>query len=354
MGQYWTLRNIDRRDSFEGGKLGEWLFEASHTDLLKELMIPVQLPKEYDEWLQEGEHAIQRAPLFKLPNEILGVVFEELEFEDFSMLCFAITCKDLLVLAKQPILQAINRAIPTWAHCRLICLGDYADDVQDLPPGMLIEDELATMKDALAAQGYSDGSDEPRSETEYEPVVNALALVGKPPRPKLRKKDLDRDCYHRLTSKSVLEADFRFMEHNILLPIIHTRRALPHSSPKQCLWDADTLGAFVLDGTKPAPEVLCNVSKREFVRRDALLKISKFREVTLAHALIVQVLWSPDPSCNFRVAEEYHERISRGPWAGDRFCVTTLATMPEFAPDLGEWRDVSEEVVNFLDHLYQY
>ncbi|KAI0655941.1 hypothetical protein C8Q70DRAFT_404860 [Cubamyces menziesii] len=352
MGQYWALKNIDRRDSFGGGKLGEWLFEADHTDLLRELMIPVHLPKNYDEWIQRGERAVQRAPLFKLPNELFEAIFDLLEFEDFSILCFAITCKDVLTLAKQPIFRAMNCAIPTWAYCRLICLGDYADDIHDLPPGMLAEEELAKMKVALATHGPSDGeSDEPRAETEYYgSVTDALDLVGNPSRPKWRKKDLDH-TYRRLIAKSVLETDFRFMERDVLLPIIRASRVLPRSSAEQCLWDADTVGEFVLARTKPAPEVLCNVSKREFVRHDALPEVPKFRNVTLAHALIVQVLWSPDPSCNFRVAEEYHERISHGPWAGDRFCVTTMATMSELSPGSEGWKDVSEEVVKFLDHL---
>ncbi|KAI0334945.1 hypothetical protein GY45DRAFT_966156 [Cubamyces sp. BRFM 1775] len=351
MGQFWTLKNIDRQDRFGGAKLGEWLFQSSHSDLLKELMVPVQFPKDYDEWLQAGERAIQRAPLFKLPNEIFGVVFEDLQFEDLSLLCFAITCKDLLALAKQPILQAMNRAIPTWAFCRLICLGDNAEDISDLPSGMLTEEELARIENALVARGLGDvGSDETLPEAEYESVADLLVLVGEPPRLKLRKKELDHG-YRRLSSKSVLDADFRFMEHEILQPLMRGRSAPSRPSPKQCLWDASTLKAFVLHRTKPAPEVLCNVSKREFVRRDALPKVPTFREVTLAHALIVQVLWSPDPSCGFRVADEYDERISRGPWAGDRFCVTTMATMPELAPGMEGWRDVSEEVAGFLDHL---
>ena len=76
--------------------------------------------------------------------------------------------------------------------------------------------------------------------------------------------------------------------------------------------------------------------------------------VTLGHALIVQLLWSSDPSCDFDIPEEYHERILQGPWAGDRFCIINLHGLPELKPHVErEWVDVTERVDALLRHLWK-
>lgn len=135
--------------------------------------------------------------------------------------------------------------------------------------------------------------------------------------------------------------------------VMVTQESSVHRRPKQRLAyrrEVDMLQSLLFSPTKPSPEVLCNISKGEYVRRAALPDIALDLEddVSLAHALIVQVFWSSDPSCDFDIPEEHHERILRGPWAGDRFCVTTRKNMPQLAPGVGRWRDVSDEVVGFL------
>ncbi|CDO70349.1 hypothetical protein BN946_scf184755.g3 [Trametes cinnabarina] len=91
------------------------------------------------------------------------------------------------------------------------------------------------------------------------------------------------------------------------------------------------------------PEVVCNLTKGEYIRRDALKLVPE--QVTLAHALISQVCWSADYSCALPVAG-FEEKIERGPWAGDRFCITTVDRMPKL--DAGEWVDVSAAVDQML------
>ncbi|KAI0334948.1 hypothetical protein GY45DRAFT_1317391 [Cubamyces sp. BRFM 1775] len=73
MGQYWTLWHVDRREGFEDlqGRLGEWLLESDHSDLLEQLVYEVQLPRDYNKWLKEGKRAAQRCPLFKYPQRVV-------------------------------------------------------------------------------------------------------------------------------------------------------------------------------------------------------------------------------------------------------------------------------------------
>ncbi|KAI0659582.1 hypothetical protein C8Q70DRAFT_1053930 [Cubamyces menziesii] len=327
MGQFWAMKNIDRQEVYDSGKLGEWLLASDHSYLLGRLMAPIQLPKEYDTWLTEGKRVTQRSALFKLPNEMFDMIFDELESDDVSLLCLAITCKDLLALAKQPIVDAVNRGMSTWANCRLICMGEYTQYVEELPEGMLTADELARIKAALAA-----ASSEDENEEERPYVDDLLQLVGTPREPLLTDKIRDFTMEHRF------------------------RRARSSSaSAKGQHWrDMGALEDLVSHCTHPEPEVLCNVSKGEYVRRAALPAVPGFEMVSLAHALIVQVCWSPDPSCAFAIPAEYEERISRGRWAGDRFCVTSAETMPKLAPELGGWRDVSDDVARFLEvFLYE-
>ncbi|KAH9892844.1 hypothetical protein C8Q73DRAFT_75141 [Cubamyces lactineus] len=322
MGQYWTLKNIDRHETVGGGKLREWLFYADHHRLLEQLASPVQLPRSYDKWLNGGKRVTQGCPLMKLPDELLDMIFKELDVEDMSLFCFAITCKDLLALAKQPILKAIDRVIPTWANCRLICLGEYADDIDDLPAGMLTTEERARIDAAVAAE----------SDDRYLNVETMFELVEEPFELKLR---------GAITS----------MTRKITKNTARRGGALQRKS-ERCLREVDMLCAFLSlhEQPRPIPDVLCNISKGEYVRRAALPDITFDHggNVTLAHALIVQVLWSSDPTCNFDIPEKYVERIMRGPWAGDRFCVTARKNMPQLASGIGEWRDVSDEVVKFL------
>ncbi|KAI0334946.1 hypothetical protein GY45DRAFT_966137 [Cubamyces sp. BRFM 1775] len=356
MGQYWCLKNIDRREDFNEGKLGEWLVESDHHDLLSELAIPVQLPKEYDTWLNTGKRVTQRAPLFKLPDEMLGMIFAELDFEDASLVCFAITCKELLVLARRPILKAMNRTLPTWANCRLICLGDNTQDIEELPAGMLTTEELATIGNTLSAESAddADAADEPELEAEYPSVADLLMLAGEPAKLKVTSGYYMGD--HRFISRSLLQDVFRSMGQRIVAPL-RKRGWVARSRTRKLHWrvvEQDRLQAFVFKPIRPTPEVLCNLSKGEYVRHAALPDVPDFEDVSLAHALIVQVLWSTCPSCNTDIPEEYEGRVSRGHWAGDRFCVTTMETMPELAPGIGEWRDVSDDVAKYLRHFLHY
>ncbi|KAI0324512.1 hypothetical protein GY45DRAFT_377269 [Cubamyces sp. BRFM 1775] len=182
MGQFWTLRNIDRHVVYEHAKLGDWLFYSDHISLLMGLMAPVQLPRyvydaptnpdicrvagadtvgrarEYDSWLTEGPPRVtQRGPLFTLPDELFGAIFAELASDEPALFCFALTCKDLLALAKQAVRDVLSRAEAPWANCRMICLGDYVDDITDLPEGMFTAEERARIDAALAAHAEAIG-----------------------------------------------------------------------------------------------------------------------------------------------------------------------------------------------------
>jgi len=100
-----------------------------------------------------------------------------------------------------------------------------------------------------------------------------------------------------------------------------------------------------LRGLLPLKLVLRNLSKHVYVRIDDFEralgeKTGKELESDFAlNALIlVNTSWSDDPSCTIRCPHE----IVPGPWAGDRFDVTSIT---ELKSEGELWKDVTEEQV---------
>ena len=93
-------------------------------------------------------------------------------------------------------------------------------------------------------------------------------------------------------------------------------------------------------------EVLCNLSKGEYVRANGL----ENDEITLTHALLSQICWSDDSSVAMMLDDESRKELVHGPWTGDRFCITTLEDMPKEYRRT-EWKDVTERVATFVQHL---
>lgn len=101
------------------------------------------------------------------------------------------------------------------------------------------------------------------------------------------------------------------------------------------------------------PWVLCNLSKSEYVRADAVAALTESagdtpfiqNAIRLGHALLSQICWSSDRS----IAMSYEGDLHRGRWAGDCFEVTS---MDKLDPKV-TWKDISDEVTNTLDEIWQ-
>ncbi len=101
------------------------------------------------------------------------------------------------------------------------------------------------------------------------------------------------------------------------------------------------------------PWVLCNLSKNEYVRADAIAALTKSDGATpfikgainLSHALLSRICWSSDS----QIAMNYEGDLHRGPWAGDRFEVTTMNKLKG-----EEWRDISGEIVEILEKIWKF
>ena len=90
--------------------------------------------------------ARQPGPLGSLSAELLRLLFDELhEFRDIVL--FAITCKMLLAAGVPRLTRAYQEEFAPWVNCRLVCLGDRAQQEGVLAFPSLTDEE----KDELQA-----------------------------------------------------------------------------------------------------------------------------------------------------------------------------------------------------------
>ncbi|OSC97975.1 hypothetical protein PYCCODRAFT_1525346 [Trametes coccinea BRFM310] len=325
MGQMWYLINLDSQEIATYGKLAEWFWFEDFHEIRQALRIR-RLPDDVDLWLAKGTRATQRGPLLTLPDEIICMIYAELSDSDVSILCLAVTCKDLLALGKPHILRHLRHAGATWACGRIICVGEYLHELNDLPSGMLTAQEEEAIKAAFDDDADSD--------------VDGASMHGR-----LSFWEYVQDTYAQNVSgyntrcsatEKVFKIDWRSW----------CRR--PANEQRDYNMVDKLLEPGSEFGLNHDLDVLCNISKGECVRSAALNMPKAF---TIGHALVSQVCWSTDPSCSMYIEPEFERKLVRGRWAGDRFCLVTEDTMPEL-PGGAEWRDVTAEVHELLCHLH--
>lgn len=103
------------------------------------------------------------------------------------------------------------------------------------------------------------------------------------------------------------------------------------------------------------PDVLWNLSKKVYVRKDAALDALEGEELNdtevcgmMGNILQTQILWS-----SHDLTPIPEDVVDRGKWAGDRFELTDESVLTlRLRKDKDVWKDVSEEVIGkFVDVL---
>ncbi|KAH9899407.1 hypothetical protein C8Q73DRAFT_663128 [Cubamyces lactineus] len=328
MGQFWTVFNIDARERYSssGWKLGEWLFQDHHDDLLELLRAkaPITMPKEIEKRLTEGKTAVQSSTLFKLPTEILDMILAELHRDDVLFM-FAITCKAIFVIAERHLVKFYEDLFPSWRDCRIICVGEYMDEQDELPAGVLTESEREWVESERENWGscwsiFSETFKNERFKRVKDfksPACRALLWKDEAWGP------------HGYTS---IERGGAYSVDRNMLRALHGNEQVSTTS-------------------RVDREVLCNVSKREYVRDVAIYDAKIPMCVTLAHALIVLICWSPWADYALSYDLQAVRDMKHGRWAGDRFRITTEDVLADLEDKGEEWTDVTEEAGVILRHL---
>ncbi|TBU45172.1 hypothetical protein BD309DRAFT_989711 [Dichomitus squalens] len=348
MGQNWYIVNVDRRETRLGGgaKLGEFFFDSMR-ELYDSLRYPC-LPKDVDKWLSRGSFALQPGPLGKLSRELLDTIFEallEVSENDESppllqLVLLSVTCKLLLSAGKSHILRQLISIHARAADCRLVCIGEYADGEEQAPPGMLTAAEIEEIATTPHEWEEDDGEDGPDAATREERTFALFAING----------------YDKATEVLGEFNQFHTQLSGALTDALWKLKAAPNP---QRTFQLKMIWKLVgLDSYRPiypgGPNILCNLSKSEFVREDTLVELIRgWHRVTLAHALLSRICWSTEPSISMVCKAKYRDILVQGPWAGDRFRIVSADSMP--APKVGtEWKDVTKDVNRLLRHLWRH
>ncbi|PIL34440.1 hypothetical protein GSI_03216 [Ganoderma sinense ZZ0214-1] len=364
MGQLWDIINVDRREQgfVDSGKLGS-LFFSDLRYLYRSLHIPC-LPEKVDKWLSYGTFAIQPEPIGELPTEVLDMIYETIlndTNEDHPELIFltcvslAITCNRLLSVGKCHIQRALIPRHARAADCRIVCLGEYADKDDQAPPGMLTDAEIKELETTKMPYEDEEPTDSDESTDDDEPTDD----------------DLEERCLYIFAAELYKYYGDALHERSkpmyTFMDRFHTQlleaQSESHNEARDAALTRDlkmfkTIAGVSYYGcqvTYPGGlNVLCNMSKGECVREDALVKLeSKWCRVTLAHAVFSRICYSLSHDISIACSKEVEEKLVKGPWAGDRFRITSADDMPTL-PGGKEWKDVTKEVSQMLRHLWRH
>ena len=341
---------------------------------------------------------------------MLSLIFAELR-DLPHVIALAITCRYLLSVGKAEVLRATRAYHAPWAGCRLICFGtDMQPD--DLPERMLSEREREVMRDWLAAwrlasqEREAEEGDEEGSEDDDDDEGGAIGEGGG--------ESLDGDDSegaHELergvSFPDVACGDYRLVfgwvwalaranpaqhllgaieEEGKQPPPYTTQDETMAESPPETVrlspfsrTDAQTqanrrrarasdrdhelFGALYGSDHWAAayphgPRALCNLSKGQYMREDALSNAhgqhtGLGRRVEWGHVLLARICWSSSSESGMPTGDgDINERLCRGPWAGDRICITSVDVLPE-AEGRRAWRDVSAEVEEVLREVWK-
>ncbi|KAJ3712758.1 hypothetical protein DFJ43DRAFT_1228288 [Lentinula guzmanii] len=326
MGQYWKIRNIDYEETTgDLGKLGEF-FWYGDDDVISLLITPVIPPHFKSKPVLsktsvsevKDDSTISPPTLLTLPVELLVVIAEELMDDYLNLICFSLTCVSMWELTHPVRYRVLESELryKSWAGCRIILLGDYA---QNLPKGILTAEEIGqlTMKN-------EDDKDSDEDEEDLD-------------------KKMDKTLGRRL-----YKADFRRVSLHLNISVLEDRRLWGRSSLYKELskfdrrfrpWLSFDWNRFLPREAEGDSWMVRNFSKREFVAMSS--------SHHLAQVVFSLIGCSDDPSISMIDGDWLIE----GPWAGNRIDITLASLHEQEHRDETDWKDITAEVKQRLEAL---
>lgn len=340
-----------------------------------------------------------------------------------TTVALAVTCKLLLQIARPHILRGMRAVHAPWAGCRLVCVGERTEDLpagmlSDEEEQEMMREWVRNWRRSNSGSDADDSDEDEDSATTASESSNSNVAGGTEAQESTRTPRGSQDAdaasvfltfmrmnyrlvfgvweeSHRQSAGSALldkikaaasSVGFRDThDHTVLggLGTVHPRETgadvQADMKPQRvgasielstrgdahrfrALYNASAdLGPSVAADTATAKDrvrVLCNFVTREYVRENALtVARGRVVRVTWGHVLLSKICWSSDPYTGMMSGRALH----RGAWAGGRFCITTLDSLPEIEVEMGfaawgeggrGWRDVSAEVNELLTDLF--
>ena len=214
------------------------------------------------------------------------------------------------------------------ARDRIICLGDLCQDI-GLPDSILPED-LANVSRSLG--NIYIGSPTIQQYNDY----------------------LAQNTNDESTYASFAEGTFQRLGAFLHLDIYFWLNTLGPNNYQYSLEWRDALEDVInLEYPSELDWILCNLTKRVYVTARAITERTGIQPrgpffnapINLTEILMFKICCSTDPSCSMTYPSPLHQ----GPWAADRFEITTMDWLDQLEVVKGrvekDWEDVSEEAV---------
>ncbi|KAI0404659.1 hypothetical protein F4802DRAFT_615313 [Xylaria palmicola] len=335
------------------GKLGEILFDGSARALVNLLVVPVRrrhsspqnslvdqtnticeekrgAKRTRDEQDAESPRRHKRVevlanPISKtvvafrtLPPEIHRLVFSFIE-DIHDVISFGVTSRYFLPIALECLDDYYALHLGRWAGMNVVCVGrDVKPD--DYPPGLFSDEELeeypedgTAWTEPFTLEHFIYPSVSTIEERQFKLSDVGLLLRG--------------SCVDRPVSED---------------PAYHHMR--PHFRVKS-------------ETYLPTDEqwILRNLTAKQIVRADAIalspdyIRGPDIRVLGFGEVVLLRVCWSTSSCVSMR---DTTGSISRGPWAGHRFDITTLSRHEAGTRREG-WTDVSEEVAGEIAGIWE-
>ncbi|KAJ7196043.1 hypothetical protein GGX14DRAFT_673692 [Mycena pura] len=322
MGQYWKIINLDKRECHSLGKLGVSFFYGYPSECLNsslECLEPIFLPDTVKRY-RPGEllSPAVRYPttLVNLPVEIIHEIHSHMGgFDD--LLFFSATCQVLWEIGRGEMHRRVVELTGafSWAGDRIVCVGDYLRN-DDIPASLLSAEEREDFR--VTREENDDDSEDENGDDEERLYYYAWTELHSskffPRRDVALDKLLDR-CYTTLDETVISQlCDFKSLK-------------------------------------QPAPRVLRNFTRQQYVRESAILDLrneneNEYDNIGFGEVVLSRICLSSDPSTNMRYAGDIH----LGVWAGDRFDVVSAEWLVTDAAS--GWTDVSNEVLKEVEEIW--
>lgn len=265
--------------------------------------------------------------LLRLPEELILMIFESLDGL-MAMICFCLAHNNLGLICEYKINDLLLQELSPWAGQPIVCVADTT--VGDVyPPGIAPYVQAARHR-ALAQNGGAEAgmfSFIDFIARNYEAVPHRLAN-GRPFLSRLADRALPTEKMRR--NPVALDMD---KVNKLALDLLQVLAQFPGARD----------------------QVLCNVSKGEYVRGDAVADLDDIIQQDATVSLSVSlgtVLWSmirwDCRNPEFPVSE-VGKSFSHGPWAGDGFEITTLERLRGGIA----WKDVTGNVLAWFIEIYR-
>ena len=275
-----------------------------------------------------NEKSRQTAKITKLPVEIINMIFHELEGLQ-SVICLCLAHEVLATVGEKHVNERILSLAAPWAGDQIVCLGDYTAD-NDFPP-QLQSRVVEWKRDAIADMPHNDRNKDTDDEDSYDIVyfLNRRAIKGAD------------GCL----------GEFRVFLGRMIRKMQHGFNEVDRKKIEKLSVRFKKLSEMVRHRREVEEQILCNLSRGEYIKAGAIeaLNARLLAEgmgpdrIGFNQVLLSKICWSSDPSCSML----HEERLTRGPWAGDRFEITTMDEMVKGI----NWQDVTKQSLEWIEEL---